>query len=352
MGIGVQGDFSDPPRSATFRDTTKSKVTLANLNASGLRIVVLSLYAHPWLNRQRSVKGSIDRQIDRAERFILENPEWVIAGSAVEARTAVAQKRKVLILSLETSAGVLDSVEDRRHFIDQRRVRIVTFLHLSPDANGSPALLRGWGMAAAPLEWIRSFFGSDHSDDGVFRNVGGLTPAGVVVLKDLVARRVWIDLAHASDRSQAEMIPILRDAGQPLLYSHVTLRSNTHEELGISESQLRAVNESGGLIGMIPSGYGLPHGDLADFAASWIRAARDIAPERILLGTDSNGPVKGLAPGVSSTELPLGYFRVDQLPALSRDLRTRGAPISADASATVQNFLHTWERVWTGSAIK
>src|SRR5690606_26901719 len=123
------------------------------LRESGIRILVAALYAHPLMTWD--LRDSIRRQIAQAERFVKENPEWVLVRDAIETRKVLAEGKRALILSLEGAAGILESEKDLHEFIDERGIRIVTLLHLIDDHFGGAAFLRGAAILANPWAALR-----------------------------------------------------------------------------------------------------------------------------------------------------------------------------------------------------
>ena len=135
------GDFFGPLRATSWRDRFSSQANVDSLNQSGLQIAVVSLYANPLLTF--SMRAAVRRQIALAEKFVVENPAWIIPKSAREARQGIAGGKRLLVLSLEGAMGIIETEDDLREFVDKSGVRIVTLLHLTDDLFGGVALLRG-----------------------------------------------------------------------------------------------------------------------------------------------------------------------------------------------------------------
>ena len=113
----------------------------------------------------------------------------------------------------------------------------MTLLHLTDDELGGVAFLPGLKILSSPFAWLTQLFHPRFQGD-IRVNAHGLSEEGATLTRKLIARGVWIDLAHASDASQKKLIPVLAEAGQPLLYSHTALRKYLGAERGISDSQL------------------------------------------------------------------------------------------------------------------
>jgi len=80
-----RGDFFDEHLSATsWKNLLSSQANPKTLNESDVQIMVASLYAaHPILTPW-GLKEAIRRQIAQAERFVRENPQWILAKSPQE----------------------------------------------------------------------------------------------------------------------------------------------------------------------------------------------------------------------------------------------------------------------------
>ena len=109
LGWLFRGSF-DGVVATSWADRLSSKADAVTLEASGNSVVVVSLFAHPAY--VLDLRASIRRQVARARQFVRDHKGWVIARSAYDAKRQLARQKKVLVLSLEGAAGVLESRED------------------------------------------------------------------------------------------------------------------------------------------------------------------------------------------------------------------------------------------------
>ncbi len=374
LGWFFHGDFDGPLMAQNWKDGFSSQANPPMLEQSGDRIVVISLYAHPFF--KLSPRDSIRRQIAQAEHFTATHPNWLIARSAAEAMRGISDGRRILILSLEGASGILETENDLREFIDQRGIRIVTLLHFTDDRFGGPAFLKGIKALATPIGWLRfwvkelTFFRKHREkpvppDPEVILNDHGLSLDGRALANSLIQRRVWIDLAHSSDAAQRELIPLMLNAGQPLLYTHTVLRRYHGAERGIAHWQLDELRKSGGVIGLMPSEQMLAgtqiQQDLCAFSCknpcegglpALITHYREltqenIQPSQIMIGSDFNGGIPHLKPSCN-TNTPLdheGLWNMSQTPALWQAMKKGGAPLPEPLHRTVLHFIAAWKRV-------
>jgi microsomal dipeptidase-like Zn-dependent dipeptidase len=340
MGWLFRGHFFGPLKAQSWKSRFRSSTNPEAVERSGVQILVASLYAHPLLTR--SPRDSIRRQIDLAEKFVATHPNWIIARDTAQARSALAAGKRVIILSLEGAAGIVDNEDDIYEFIHQRGVRIVTLLHLTDDRLGGVAFLAGFRALSSPLAWLGQIL-RPRIDENVRVNRNGLTPAGRRLAEALIKHQVWIDLSHASDESARALIPMIRDAGHPLLYTHTVLRSHFHAERGLAAWQLDEVKKSDGIIGLMPSEEFLK-GGIEALATQYSEVASAIGADSVMMGSDYNGGIKHLSPSVNT----VGLSNIGQTPELWQSLRQLGAPVPTPLGRMVDRFLSAWEKVAPG----
>ena len=358
LGGLFRGSIDAPLEADSWDDRLSSKLNAASLDASGLSVVVVALFAHAVLGGD--MRAQVREQIDEVEAFTRAHPRWAIARDAAEARVLLEAGRRVLVFSLEGASGVLECEEDLIEFVDGRGIRIVTPLHLVNDRYGGVATLAGTSYLANPLGVATRLL---DTHDGIEVDARGLTPMGRRLITRLLARGVWIDLTHASDAALTEILPMVRAAGQPLLVTHAMLRRHRPIERATSDELLAAVAASGGVVGLLPSedafdspkGRICPPGCAAEacahgvngFAAVWADAARSVGPEAVMLGSDHNGGMRHLQASCAtgtSLDQPAGLWNIGQSAALLEALARLGAP-RAPLRATLERFLTAWGRV-------
>jgi microsomal dipeptidase-like Zn-dependent dipeptidase len=116
----------------------------------------------------------------------------------------------------------------------------------------------------------------------------GLTDKGNEWVRQMEARHMIIDLAHASAKTIADVLLV---AMRPLLVSHTGVRGTCDNNRNLSDGQIRAVAARGGLIGI---GY-WDTATCGRNAESIIRAMRYVSAlvgsEHVALGSDFDGAV-------------------------------------------------------------
>ncbi len=363
LGILFDGDFRSPLRSTSWSDLFSSQINADTLEASGLGLIVVSLYAHPLFAPSR--QQSIRRQIADAREFVRTHPDWVIARDPHEARDAVARGKHVMVLSLEGASGILDTEEDIKELVDEDGIRIVTFAHLADDKLTGAALLPRYNVLGNPRGLVSALVEQKRSSDGTLLNPHGLTAYGRAVASRLIAHHVWIDLAHASEATSVALMTMMLEAGQPLLYTHMGLRADGGPS--VSDDLLRVVAGSGGIMGVVPGesitgGTQVPKencprecdgrcaGGIYALAAQFNQIAGVIGEEHTFIGSDFNGAQVHLPPSrackTGTTLDERGFYNISQTGEFWEALRVAGARSKTNQEHGIENFLAVWEKVY------
>lgn len=168
-------------------------------------------------------------------------------------------------------------VIERLLSLGRRGVRYLGLLHFSRNALGAPAM--GWGQDASM----------------------GLTDLGCEIVDACREFGILVDLAHINRRGFFDAVA--RKPG-PLLVSHTGVAGVTPHWRNIDDEQVRAVADSGGVIGVIFAPRFLGQDGL-DGVVAHLRHLLSVAGEdAVALGSDWDGfirPTKGLS---SPAELP------------------------------------------------
>ena len=373
-----RGDFFDDLKARDWTDRLSSQTNPAELAKSSNAVIVAALYA----NRATTwdMRESIRRQIAQAERFVSENPNWILARDPIQAGRAINLGKRVLVLALEGASGILETEEDLKEFIDQRGIAIVTPLHLMDDRFGGVAFLDGIKGLANLQAWLRYQWrqltspeeNKLHQCEGVPINDQGLSTEGRELIEKLVARKVWIDLAHASDLATKELLPILKKAGQPLLYTHTVLRRYHRAERGLPDWMIPELKRETGIVGLMPTLMmlqGTPpetrdcklscqketetdtpscEKGLASLARQYRELVQELGASSVSFGSDWQGGVDHLPPTCgagSSLDQPEGFWKMSQTQEVWDALKHIGNNLPEPRNLQVQRFLSAWERV-------
>jgi membrane dipeptidase len=154
--------------------------------------------------------------------------------------------------------------------------------------NGDPANVEvvadaGFRMMSPSHFFDNAFGGSAH---GLAK--GGLTPAGRQMVERMEARGMVADVAHAS---AATIDDVLAMASRPVVASHTGVRGTSDNARNLSDTHLRGIADTGGLIGIGFWRTATGGDDVAAIARA-IRHATNVAGvEHVGLGSDFDGAV-------------------------------------------------------------
>ena len=347
----------------------RSKASLESLDPlHSPKIIVVSLYGHPYLSNfghfdlLKNVQDALEKEYNDIKEFVDKHTEnFGIAKTPTEARALLTQKKIVFILSIEGAYGALETEADYKKWIDERGVAIITPFHLTEDHFGGTALLRPWAaIFNSPLSFLESLLITNFSCLSTFcQSPMGVKPDGDLLIRNLLARKVWIDLAHANEMEVREILPELEAKHLPLLITHTQIREVFPAERGVGNLETDYLTKNGGMIGLMPTEDYIAHGmkappsgcneGIAFFRDIFQYTQKRLGEGHVALGSDSNAPIQGLSPRCktaiskdSQSELEQkGYMNYLQWNEL-------GDYISQDVNwntKIIEAFLSTWERV-------
>jgi membrane dipeptidase len=164
---------------------------------------------------------------------------------------------------------------------------------LDRDLDALSALQDGSVVAVTLVHLSRSKLGG--SSAAIGRSQGGLTAHGRAYVERLNALRVFVDLAHISRRGFFDALDA-HDRSQPLLVSHTGVCGVHPSWRNLDDAQLRAVADTGGVIGVIfHGGYlGGPYwsgGSAAAVVDHIAYIVKTVGEDHAALGSDWDGAI-------------------------------------------------------------
>lgn len=362
LGHLFKGDFEGELRAKSWKNKLSSQVNAEELRKSDIKIMVIALYSHPILSAiyykkaKDSARIAIRHEIEKVNNFVTENSEWVIAKNSKEASENLKLGKKIIILSLEGAHSVLETEDDLKEFIDEKKISIVTFTHLVNSKFAGAAYMKG---ILESIGTTRIF--TCNKSEGVPANPKGLSKNGEWLANELIKRKVWIDLTHSSDQTQKELIPKLIKAKQPLLFTHTVLRKYYQAERGLAEWQIQLIKKHGGFVGIIPGEDMLKDNrkvkkqqvdcddSLSNLVTQYNELQTQIGNQNISLGSDFNGGIRHLKMPSCDTHTSLdtlkGLWRIGQTPDIWSAMNKYGAQLPAHLDLITNSFLKSWDKV-------
>jgi microsomal dipeptidase-like Zn-dependent dipeptidase len=132
------------------------------------------------------------------------------------------------------------------------------------------------------------FFDNDIGGSAHGEGKGGLTEKGREWVRRMEAKRMMIDLAHASSQTFADVIAM---ATRPIVVSHTGVRGTCNNRRNLSDDQLHAVARTGGVVGIGYWETGVCGTNAAAIARAIRYAAGIVGVDHVALGSDFDGAI-------------------------------------------------------------
>ncbi|HWZ59827.1 MAG TPA: dipeptidase [Gemmatimonadaceae bacterium] len=196
---------------------------LPRLVESGITAVFLvawvdAVYTH------HTPDGSFARAsaaVDAVHRFVARHPDRLLgATTADDVRRAKASGRIAVFLAVEGGHAIEGSVDCLRAFYE-RGVRYLTLTWNNGNA---------WAGSSIGIEGTRT---------------EGLTAFGREVIGEMNRLGMLVDVSHASDATVAD---VLATSTAPVIASHSSARALADHPRNLTDAQLRAIADAGGVI--------------------------------------------------------------------------------------------------------
>jgi len=117
----------------------------------------------------------------------------------------------------------------------------------------------------------------------------GLTDKGRELVWRMEEKRVFIDLAHASPDTIND---VLRIAAQPVIVSHTGVKATCDNTRNLSDDQLKAIANNGGIVGIGFWDTAVCGNDAAAIARAIRHAADIMGVDHVALGSDYDGAIE------------------------------------------------------------
>ncbi len=135
----------------------------------------------------------------------------------------------------------------------------------------------------------------------------GLLPRGRELVRELETQGTLVDLAHASKQLFWDVVA-MHDRSRPLIVSHSGLSGVSQHWRNLDDRQLRAIADTGGVVGILFHGPFLGDapwgGTVRSIARHFAHGIRTVGPEHLCLGSDWDGLIATPLDMPSCLELP------------------------------------------------
>jgi len=238
----VDGHIDTPQRMLDLKSDISTRlpdghVDIPRMKEGGLTAAFFSI----WVDARYGPGTAFRRAmalIDAVQALVDARPEVELATDADDVREAAARGHVAALMGVEGGHAIENSLE-KLAALYQRGARYLT------------------------LTWNNGNDWAGSSTDP--RNNGGLTEFGRRVVRRMNELGLLIDVSHVSD---ATFWDVLATAAEPVLASHSSCRAIAHHPRNLSDDQLRAIADSGGVVGInfypvfLDDAFGRQFGDL------------------------------------------------------------------------------------------
>lgn len=386
-------DYTGWPRWDTIAHHQVWEGHLKQAYESGLSLYVMSAVDFEYLtdcmpdkNKKPGLTDnemdSVDVQLQAAHDFAAER-NWVeIAESPEHARQIIHDGKLAMILAIEVSSlfGEDDWEEKLDYYYYHFKVRTMQIGHQ----------LNNRFTGVGPHHYIFKFFqilddynndvsspGFDFDEDG--KNVLGLTDEGKALVKGMMDKNMFIDIAHLSERAVNDVYSIaVENNYYPMILSHGHLRSimldeKQEEEKTTPDYVIKMIRETGGMIGLRTGPEEVKtyahsgvvndcHGSTKSFAQAYQYGVKGLKVN-IAFASDMNGFIQQLRPRFGSSKetlsengenpatminTPLDYQGFGHI-GLEGDIITDLKMLGVDTSGlenSAETFIRVWERCY------
>lgn len=241
----------------------------SQLEAAGVVGVVLPLFVPEWASPEGARPADYERSYAQTFTQLLGTPPYSLPGCGVQQAGPSSPRPVQTWLAFEGAA------------------------HLDPD----PAAVASWMVRG-----VRSF-GVVHTSHNVLATssgerrapASGLTERGRRLATVIGELGGVLDVSHASDAATDEILEGARQSGAVVIATHSNARALAAHPRNLTDEQLRAIAQSGGVIGINfhqPFLAASGRATLADVVAQVRHVARVAGIDHVALGSDFEGGIR------------------------------------------------------------
>ncbi len=154
---------------------------------------------------------------------------------------------------------------------------------------GNPANVDAMFDAGFRMMGPAHFFDNKISGSAHGVNKGGLTAKGRDVIKRMEAKKMLVDLAHASPKTIDDVLAM---ATRPVVVSHTGVKGTCNNARNLSDAHLKGIAATGGVIGIGYWATAVCGTDAAAIARAVKYAVGVAGAEHVGLGSDYDGAIK------------------------------------------------------------
>ncbi|HEX5083736.1 MAG TPA: dipeptidase [Blastocatellia bacterium] len=221
---------------------------------------------------------------------------WPVSSWLDLTQRALYQARRLQEASARSNGKlvILRTRQDVTNFLERRKTDteiVGGFLGLegAHALEGEPANLDRLYDAGFRMIGMAHFFDNQMAGSAHGVEKHGLTDKGRELVKRMEDKKVFVDLAHASPKTIDD---VLRIAARPVIVSHTGVKATCNNMRNLSDDQLKAIANNGGIVGVGFWDTAVCGRDAAAIAKAIRHAANIMGVDHVALGSDYDGAVE------------------------------------------------------------
>jgi membrane dipeptidase len=289
-----------------------SDIDIPRAREGGLDLFNMSICPTPKDNSRSGAAAFTRRAMKAIDKMLAKNSaDLSVAKSPEEAREIIGSGRIAVLLAIEGGQAIEEDMDILREYYD-------------------------WGARYMTITHSKSLSWANSATDQP-RVEGGLNDFGEEVVREMERMGMMIDVAHMAEDT---FWAVLDTVSCPIIDTHAGARALADHPRNLTDDQIKAIAERGGVIGVIfHCGYLDPTGQKtcdAALVADHIDHIKKIGGiDCIALGSDYDGAVN----------IPPDLGNSSRLPALTAELKRRGYTEEEIRKILGGNFLKAWENI-------
>ena len=259
--------------------------TVENLTKGAYGGVVFPIYLPDYLNTTGPLVTDAEAILGTIEKIIASSDAFLPLGKGASRPGKITS-----FASIEGAGAFADDITKIDAFIE-RGVRVIGPVHAKNNRLAS----------SATGEAVKF----------------GFTEIGKQFCERVYARGALIDVSHLSDQGFADLVPIAKKYGAPIVATHSNARAIANVPRNLTDDELRAIGETGGVAGLnfhSPFVAGKRKVSLDDVVKQLDHMIAVAGIDHVAIGSDFDGGIKP-AKGLDDASM---------LPALAAKLRKKG----------------------------
>lgn len=275
----------------------------------GYTFAALGIHYFPW--ESKAGWREVRRQLDYMEKVASVDERVVIVDTVSDIRRAKEEGKLAVMAGLEGAhllAGQIEHIEEAK----RRNCIYMTMAHFSKNSAATPSMGRG----------------ANEED--------GLTPFGKQLVGALNKAKMIVDAAHVNHPC---VLDICETSSLPVIASHTCCRGLYRTPRGLEDDGIRAIAETGGVMGIIFSpGFltGKLRASLDQVVKQALYIAEMVGPQHVAIGSDFDGWIPSI---------PDEMFDCRDMPLLTQMLLDAGMSEEEVKGILGENFLRVMQEV-------